>query len=449
MTLATLQESAAEIVRELQSRGFHAYFAGGCVRDRVMGIEPADYDVATDARPEDVAVVFGDVRLVGAQFGVVLVSRFGHDFEVATFRVDGPYSDGRHPDSVRFATAEDDVRRRDFTINGLLYDPVSDELIDLVDGRADIEARVIRAIGDPGQRFAEDRLRMLRAVRFACRLDFEIDPATWKAIKDAASAIKIVAPERIGDEIEKILTGPHPDRGVDLVRESGLLQVILPGVADMVGVDQPPNFHPEGDVFTHTLLCLSHLDSPTWPLALATLLHDVGKPGTFEIRDRIRFTAHEKVGADMADEICRGLRTSNAVRERVVWLIQRHLCFKDARRMKRSTLRRLFAHEGYDELLELHRVDCLGSNGDLDSHAFCIRAREELGAEPPKPPPLVNGRDLMAMGLTPGPVFGRILRLIEEEQLNDEVHSRDEALERARALAREIEADGEESKAQG
>jgi len=442
MNQSQLRAHATQIVRTLQDNGFRAFFAGGCVRDQLMGREPEDYDITTSARPEEVAKLFRNVRAVGAQFGVVLVVRRGHPFEVATFRVDGPYSDGRHPDVVRFATPEEDVRRRDFTINGLLYDPVTEKLIDEVGGRADIEAGLIRAIGDPPKRFAEDRLRLLRAVRFASRFGFEIEPATRAAIEEAAGQIRTVAPERIRDEFQKILTGPHPDRGIKIAHELRLLRAILPNVAAMEGVGQPSNFHPEGDVLTHTLLCLSHLRAPSWPLALATLLHDVGKPKTYEVRDRIRFTAHEKVGAEMADEICRWLRTSNATRERVVWLVAKHLCFKDAQRMKRSTLRRLFAHEGFEDLLELHRVDCLASNGNLENYAFCLRVREELGNEPPKPPPLINGQDLMAMGLEPGPLFGQILRIIEEEQLNGDLNSREEALERVKQILREIDEDG-------
>lgn len=403
----------------------------------VMGIEPADYDIATDARPEEIMALFEKTIPVGAQFGVVKVLKDGFQFEVATFRSDSTYSDGRHPDTVAFSNAEGDVQRRDFTINGMLYDPVSDNIIDYVGGKKDIEARRIRTIGDPYKRFEEDRLRMLRAIRFACRFDYQIESETASAVKKYAPKILTVSAERIGEELEKIITNSHREAGIKLMDELGLLGEILPEVIAMKGVEQPPNFHPEGDVYVHTLLTLSKLeDNPTWTLAMGALLHDVGKPVTFTIEERIRFPYHEYRGEEMAGQICDRLKTSRAEKEQIMWLVRRHLCFKDARNMRISTLKKLFAHEGYAELLALFKADTLASSGDLSDYNFCQEMYEKLSHEEVKPKPLISGHDLIAMGLTPGPIFSKILTQVYEEQLDGKVTQREEALEIAKMLSR-------------
>ena len=435
MSHELLRQSAISILERLRAHGHIAFLAGGCVRDMVMGIEPADYDIATDARPEEIMALFEKTIPVGAQFGVVKVLKDGFQFEVATFRSDSTYSDGRHPDTVAFSNAEGDVQRRDFTINGMLYDPVSDNIIDYVGGKKDIEARCIRTIGDPYKRFEEDRLRMLRAIRFACRFDYQIESETASAVKKYAPKILTVSAERIREELEKIITGSHREAGIKLMDELGLLGEILPEVTTMKGVEQPPNFHPEGDVFVHTLLTLSKLeDNPTWTLAMGALLHDVGKPVTFTIEERIRFPYHEYRGEEMAGQICDRLKTSRAEKERIMWLVRRHLCFKDARNMRISTLKKLFAHEGYDELVALFKADTLASSGDLSDYNFCQEMYEKLSHEEVKPKPLINGYDLIAMGLTPGPIFSKILSQVYEEQLDGKVTTREEALAMAEKL---------------
>lgn len=430
-----LERVARGIVEQLVRHGYRALFAGGCVRDRLMGLEPKDYDIATDATPDEIMKLFPNTVAVGAQFGVVVVVCGELQFEVATFRSDGPYADGRHPGRVRFSGPEEDVRRRDFTMNGLLLDPLTGEVIDYVGGEADIRAKRVRAIGDPRERFGEDRLRMLRAVRFACQLGYTLDADTAAAIRELAPNVLSVSAERIRDELQKTLTGPRPDLGVRMLQDLGLMNVILPEVSAMVGVAQPPNFHPEGDVFTHTTLCMGKLGNPSWELAMATLLHDIGKPRTFEVSDRIRFICHEKVGAEMAEVMCDRLKMSNAEKERITWLVARHLCLKDADKMKTSTLKRLFAHEGWAELLELHRVDALASNGDLSAYEWAKQRFAEIGKEKAKPKPLVNGQDLIALGLKPGSIFKRILSAIEEEQLEERLTTREDALKRLAELA--------------
>lgn len=436
MSYEPLKQSAASIIERLRESGHTAFLAGGCVRDMLMGIPSADYDIATDARPEEIMAIFEKTIPVGAQFGVVKVLQDGFQFEVATFRSDSTYSDGRHPDEVTFSNAEGDVQRRDFTINGMLYDPVSGNIIDYVGGKKDIEARRIRTIGDPYKRFEEDRLRMLRAVRFACRFDYKIEPETASAVKEYAPKILTVSAERIREEFEKIITGTHREEGLRLMDELGLLGEIFPEVTAMKGVKQPPNFHPEGDVYVHTLLTLSKLeDNPTWTLAMGTLLHDVGKPVTFTIEERIRFPYHEYRGEEMAGKICDRLKTSKAEKERIMWLVRRHLCFKDARNMRISTLKKLFAHEGYAELAALFKADVLASCGDLSDYNFCQEMYEKLSHEEVKPKPLINGHDLIAMGLTPGPVFTKILAHVYEEQLEGKIALREEALAMAENLA--------------
>lgn len=414
---------------KLRAAGFEAYFVGGCVRDLVMGREPKDYDVATDARPDRVLEVFPEGLRVGAQFGVVIVPRDDGPVEVATYRSDGRYTDGRHPAEVRYAaTAEEDVRRRDFTLNGLLYDPSTGNVIDYIGGQEDIRARRIRAIGDPLERFEEDHLRMLRAVRFAARFGFSLDGAVLSAIRNLGSLIDNVSRERVRDEILKILTEGATRRGFELLEETGLLARVLPEVKAMRGVEQPPQFHPEGDVWTHTLMMLEGLERPTETLALGVLLHDVGKPPTFSVRERIRFDRHVEVGAQMAAEICNRLRLSSRMTERVVALVQNHLRFKDLPQMKRSTQLRFLQMEGFEEHLELHRLDCLASHGNLANYELARRLLADTPEEKLKPPRLLGGDDLIALGYIPGPRFKEILHAVEDAQLEGAINSRADAL---------------------
>ena len=437
-----VKQNALEIVKTLQEHGYKAFFAGGCVRDMIMGKESEDYDIATSALPEDIMKLFERTIPVGVQFGVVIVVRDGHNFEVATFRTEGSYTDGRHPDYVAFSTPEADVKRRDFTINGLLYDPVKNEILDYVGGQEDISKGIIRTIGNPAERFTEDKLRMIRAARFACRFNFPIHEDTQRAIVQLAKNIHAVSAERIREELEKILTGTNPHIGIKLLDELCLLQEILPEVSGMKGVRQPENFHPEGDVFVHTLLCLSKLapvpeqgmERPSWTLAMGILLHDIGKTITFEELDRIRFNLHEKVGADMTAKICDRLKTSNAEKDRIVWLVLKHLYFKDAQKMRLSKLKRLLAEEGYPELAELCRIDALASSGDLSDYHYCQEMFSKLSHEEVKPKPLITGHDLIAMGLKPSPLFKDILTKIEDEQLEGNVKTKEAAIEMVKSL---------------
>ena len=423
------RQAATEIVQRLRAEGFQAYLVGGCVRDLVMGREPEDYDIATDATPQQVLQLYPDALTVGAQFGVVIVPHETGNIEVATFRSDGRYADGRHPVEVRFAkTPQEDVHRRDFTINGLLFDPATDEVIDYVGGKADIRARRLRTIGDPIERFHEDRLRMLRAVRFAARFEFTLDGAAKQAIQKLAPQIHDVSAERVRDEIIKILTEGQARRGFELLDETRLLQEVLPEIKALQGVEQPPEFHPEGDVWIHTLMMLEGLHHPTATLALAVLLHDVGKPPTFTIRERIRFDNHVEVGARMAGAICARLRLSTRETERVVELVEHHLRFKDFPRMKRSTQLRFLRMEGFEEHLELHRLDCLSSHRDLTNYELARRLMEETPPERIKPQPLLRGDDLIAQGYKPGPRFKEILQAVEDAQLEGKLQGRDDAL---------------------
>jgi poly(A) polymerase len=427
--MAERRALAVGIVRRLRDAGHEAYFAGGCVRDELLGREPLDFDVATSAPPEAVRALFPRTVAVGAQFGVVLVVERGHPFEVATFRADEAYVDGRRPTAVRFTTAEEDAHRRDFTINALLLDPLSGRVADFVGGQTDLRRGVIRAIGDAHARLAEDRLRMLRAARLAARLGFTIEPATLAAIRDAAPTITGIAAERIGDEVVKILTEGAARRGFELMAETGLLPVVLPEVAAMRGVEQSADFHPEGDVWTHTLLLLQQLPAGApETLALGALLHDVAKP-VCQRRDgeRITFYGHPAVGAEMAEAICQRLRRSRDTWERVAYLVRSHLRLVQAPAMRLSTLKRMLREDGFEELLALARMDALASNRDLTYVEFCERRRAELGAEAVRPSRLLGGHDLAALGYTPGPLFGRILRALEEAQLEGEVVTRADA----------------------
>lgn len=424
-----LLQGALQIVKRLREHGHCAYFAGGAVRDLLLGREISDIDIATSAAPEDVEGLFSRTLLVGKQFGVVVVVQGEVRYEVTTFRQEGPYLDGRHPSSVTPADAETDARRRDFTVNALFLDPLAEKVIDFVGGREDLKARIIRTVGPPRERFEEDKLRILRAVRFACQLDFDIEAQTYRAVQEMAPAITQVSWERIRDELLKILTGPAPGRGLQLLLDSGVLSRILPEVAAMRGVPQPPQFHPEGDVFEHTRLMLEKARQPSPTLALGILLHDVGKPPTFQEKERIRFDGHAEVGAEMAREICRRLRLSNEITEQVVDLVRHHLRFIHVQEMRESTLKRFLRKENFAEHLELHRLDCLSSHRDLSSYHFCLQKLEELSKEQIRPEPLLNGHDLIALGFRPGPIFSRILEAVEEEQLEGRLQTRQQALE--------------------
>ncbi len=466
--MITAKQHATDIVRELRERGHQAYFAGGCVRDLLLGREPADYDVATDATPQQVMQIFPQTFAVGAQFGVVLVplsketdqgdevsaqslsqtgskpigsqtdddsTRSKSAVEVATFRSDVGYSDGRHPDEVRFSKSpREDVERRDFTINGMMLDPATNEVLDFVGGRDDLAAGIIRAIGDPERRFSEDKLRMLRAVRFAARFGYKIEPATFAAIERLAPLIHQVSQERVREELTKMLTEGRAQRAFQLLDETGLLEQVLPEVSAMKGVEQPPQYHPEGGVFVHTLLLLAKLPAgSSKTLAWGALLHDVGKPPTFRVApDRIRFDGHVEIGVKMAEEICRRLRFSNDETDQILALVENHMRFGDVLRMSESTLKKFLRLPEFDEHLELHRIDCLSSHGLLDAYDY---AREKLRSLPPeaiRPTPLVTGRDLINAGYEPGPRFKEILSAVEDAQLEGRLTTRDAALEYVR-----------------
>ncbi|MGD0940990.1 MAG: CCA tRNA nucleotidyltransferase [Terracidiphilus sp.] len=447
-------EAALEIIATLRASGHQAYLAGGCVRDLLLGREPKDYDVATSATPDVVLAMFPRTFAVGAHFGVVLVGTCGAAdaaraaddkevdssygiTEVATFRSDGAYSDGRHPDAVRYTTsAEEDVRRRDFTINGLLSDPVQvaenlrPVVIDHVGGIADLEAGIVRAIGQPGERFEEDHLRMLRAVRFAARFGFELDTATASAIRSLAAKTKAVSRERVRDELTKMLTEGQARRAFELLDATGLLIEVLPEIVKMKGVEQPPQFHPEGDVWVHTLMLLEQLPADcSFTLAWGALLHDVGKPPTFRVApDRIRFDGHVEVGVAMAAEICRRFRFSNDETHQILALIENHMRFADAPRMKSSTLKRFFRLENFTEHLALHRMDCMAASGNLDHWNFVRERYETMPAESVRPQPLITGRELIAAGYKPGAGFKEMLRTAEDAQLEGSIATSEEAL---------------------
>ncbi len=424
------REAATEIVRRLRAEGFAAYLVGGCVRDMLMGRTPKDYDITTRATPHQILKNFPDALTVGARFGVILVPGHAGNIEVATFRSDGIYADGRHPTEVRYSeSAQEDVQRRDFTINGLLFDPVTEQVLDYVGGQADIRARHLRTIGDPFARLGEDRLRMLRAVRLAARFSFKLDSSTLAAIVELAPQIHSVSAERQRDEIVKILTEGPARAGFELLDKSGLLAEVLPEIKRMQGVQQPPEFHPEGDVWIHTLMMLEGLREPTPTLALGVLLHDVGKPPTFAVRERIRFDGHVEVGAKMAGEICGRFRMSTHDTERIVELVRHHLRFKDFPQMKRSTQMRFLRMEGFEEHLELHRLDCLSSHRNLANYETARKMLADTPQEEIKPAPLLRGEDLIALGYTPGPIFKSILQTVEDAQLEGRVHNHTEALQ--------------------
>ena len=435
MDSAAKKALAEGIVLRLRNAGHVALFAGGCVRDHILGVAPKDWDIATNARPDRIRSLFRRTLPVGAQFGVIIVLERGTPFEITTFRTETGYADGRHPDEVRYTDdPEQDARRRDFTVNGLYLDPARGEVLDWVGGRSDLEARVLRAIGDPEARFREDYLRMLRAARFAAQLGFRIDPATAEAVRRSANRIAEISGERVREELVKLLATERRRAGVEAMEALGLLPVILPEVAALRGVRQPEAFHPEGDVYEHTLRMLESAERPSETLALGILFHDAGKPATFEVRDRIRFHGHARVGAELAEGACRRLRLSNKQAERIVALVREHMKFMDLRRMRRSTIKRFLRMEGFEEHLELHRLDCLASHGKLENWEFARARLNEFGRDGLRPPPLLTGHDLVALGLPRGPLYARILRAVEEEQLGGRVLSKESALETARKM---------------
>ena len=441
-----LKDFSISITKTLRQHGFQAYLVGGCVRDILLKREPADYDVATSATPTQVMDIFPETYAVGAQFGVVLVPlqeeqrARGEDIvpsksqavEVATFRSDHGYSDGRRPDEVRFSQdPREDVARRDFTINGMLLDPVSDEVLDFVGGRKDLAAGIIRTIRDPDRRFAEDKLRMLRAIRFAARFEYEIEPETFTSIQRHAHQVQVVSRERVRDELTRMLVEGHARRAFLLLDKAGLLQEVLPEISNMKGVEQPPEFHPEGDVFVHTLLLLENLPNPCPPtLAWGALLHDVGKPATFRIApDRIRFDNHVDVGVKIAEAICERLHFSNQDAAQILALVDNHMRFGQVSRMKESTLKKFLRMPAFDEHLALHRADSLASHRNLSTYEFLRNKLAETPPENIRPAPLITGDDLIAAGYKPGPMFREILEAVEDAQLEGRVPTHDAALE--------------------
>ena len=425
--------AAIDIIGKLQEKGHIAYLAGGCVRDMLRGETPKDYDIATSALPEEITSIFTKTREVGVHFGVVIVIVNNQAFDVATFRNDGSYKDGRHPEEVTFSTPQDDTARRDFTVNGIFFDPISEKYIDFVEGKSDIDKKVIRAIGEPNLRFQEDHLRLLRAIRFAARFDYEIEAETWNSIKSNASGISKISKERIRDELTKILLNENRVLGFDLLVESGLMEHIIPQILQLKGCEQPPQFHPEGDVFVHTRLMLSLLkDAPSIELVLSVLLHDIGKPATYsfdEEADRIRFNGHDKLGAEMSEQILRDLKFSNSIIEDVVQMVANHMTFKDVQKMRQSKLKRFMSRSTFNDEIELHRVDCLGSWGGLDNYDFLNKKMVEFANEPIIPQPLLTGKDLIELGWSPGPDLGQTLNSVQDMQLEGKLNSKDEALD--------------------
>lgn len=441
----SLRDTAIKIVRRLQDAGFFAFWVGGCVRDVLLGREPGDYDVATSALPEQIEKLFKRTIPVGRKFGVMIVAEGRQQFQVATFRAEADYQDGRHPERVSFGDAQADALRRDFTVNGLFYDPVGRKLHDWVGGEADLRVKIIRTIGAPAERFAEDHLRLLRAVRFAAQLDFEIEPETFAAIQIQASKIKVISSERVRDELLKLFRPPHASRGLELLRRSGLLAEVLPEISATITCEQSPDYHPEGSVFNHLLLMLQHLPPDAHPsLPWAVLFHDVAKPVTASTNPQsgsIHFYEHERIGAEMAREILDRLRFPRKQIEEIVKAVRCHMQFKDAMQMRKSTLRRMLMRPTFPLELELHRLDCAGSHGRMEAYEFLVEKAAELGRQPEIVPPLLTGDDLMALGMKPGPPLGALLRELREKQLQDELKTPDEA----RAWAKQLLGGGNES----
>ncbi|MDO8640850.1 MAG: CCA tRNA nucleotidyltransferase [Nitrosarchaeum sp.] len=422
---------ALKIVEILRNHGFEALFAGGCVRDRLMGIPFHDIDIATSATPDQIEALFPKTIPVGKSFGVIIVIENDIQFEVATFRTDGISSDGRHPDTVNFSSKEEDAKRRDLTINAMFYDPTADKILDFVNGQKDIESRIIRFVGNPRQRIEEDKLRMIRAIRFAARFDFDIDADTSTAIKEMAHLVTTISEERIAEEIIKILQLHKSRKAFDLLLNHNLLEHILPEVKTLIGVEQPVDFHPEGDVFQHTILALEQLSKDASPeLLLGMLLHDIGKPATFKIAERIRFDGHDDRGVEIADRILKRLKFSNETIERVKALIANHMRFAHVKKMRVSKLKRFINMPFFDEHIAIHRADCLSSHGGLDNVDFVIEQRDSFPPEELKPPRIITGHDLIAMGFKQGPIFKKILTEIEDMQLENVIKTREEAIQK-------------------
>lgn len=438
MTDANLKSNALLISERLAEAGYIAYWAGGCVRDTLLGIEPRDIDIATTATPDEILELFPKALAVGKKFGVIVVRRGDYNYDIATFRREGGYRDGRHPEQIEYTTPENDAKRRDFTVNGLFYDPKGNSTIDFVDGRKDLECGVIRAIGDPYDRFREDHLRMMRAIRFAATLDFKIEEETFNAIASEADSVKLISPERIRGELDKILLGAEmAGNAIGELHRSGLLKAIIPELGDTVGQEQPPQFHPEGDVFTHTCMMLDAMpEERSLDLAMSVLLHDIGKPPTARLSiepdgsERIRFNRHAEVGSKMAESILLRLRYPKNIIKAVTHCIGNHMRFKDVQNMRPSKLRRLIGSETFPAELELHRLDCLASHGMLDNHHFLMEEHERFESEPALPAPLIRGNDLIQMGIPEGPEIGRYLKLAYDRQLEEEKQlSREELME--------------------
>jgi poly(A) polymerase len=425
-----IRQAATNLAGILQDRGFETYWAGGCVRDQILGQQPCDYDIATAATPEQVLSIFPRANPVGKSFGVVIVAQDAFLFEVATFRIDRGYTDGRHPDSIEFATAEEDAQRRDFTINAMFLDPIRNKLHDFTGGQTDLQAGVIRCVGDPARRFQEDHLRMLRAVRFAHRLGFAIDPATAAAIQTHARHLSAISPERIRDEFTRILLeSRHPGKAVWELDRLALLAQFLPEVSALQHQPQPPEFHPEGDVLTHTLMMLDDMQNRTPALAYAVLLHDIAKPATATYDgQRIRFHGHAELGTRMAEDILRRLRMPNALIEEVCVAVRGHMRFMEVRNMRKATLRKLIGGPYFPTEMELHRLDCLACHGMLDNYAFLQETVQTLQQEPALPDPWVRGQDLLALGIPAGPRIGKLLKKAYDQQLEGTINSRDDLL---------------------
>ncbi|HTR43463.1 MAG TPA: CCA tRNA nucleotidyltransferase [Pseudomonadales bacterium] len=422
---------AKAIVSRLHEAGFSAFWVGGCVRDFLLGRDPQDIDIATDAKPAQVEKLFKRTIAVGKKFGVIIVLEGGHEFQVATFRSEGDYQDGRRPEKVVFSNAKADAVRRDFTVNALFYDPISDKTFDWVNGERDLRAKIIRTIGQPEDRFGEDHLRLLRAIRFAAQLDFEIEAETFAAVKRLAPKIKLISAERIRDELIKLFRPPYAARGLDLLRDSGLMEYVFPELVATITCDQSPNYHPEGSVYNHIRLMLAQLP-PNAPESLpwAVVLHDIGKPPTAtkdEDNGLIHFYGHEKVGADMSRVILNRLRFPKKEIDETVACVRQHMQFKDVKQMRKATLRRLLLRETFPLELELHKLDCLGSHRSLEYYDFLVTEAKELEKKPEIRPPLLNGQDLIALGVKPGPAMGELLHEIREMQLSDELKTAREA----------------------
>ncbi len=424
------EKAGLEIIRRLRENGYNALYAGGYVRDMILGAQKrGDIDIATGATPQQITGLFRNVVGVGEHFGVMIVVIDEIPFEVATFRKDIGIADNRHPTSVSFTDAREDALRRDFTINGMFYDPLTGEILDYVEGRTDLEKGVIRAIGDPRLRFEEDYLRMIRAVRFGARFNFSIEKKTWDALVDCAKGISKISAERIFQELDKILLGPNPDKALVMLKDSGLLAMVLPEVAACWGVEQPREFHPEGDVFAHIVLALSKLSCPTQIAAWSTLLHDIGKPGTMVVADRIRFSNHDVAGARLTERLLRRLKAPSQLIEGVYEVVVNHMNFMNVQKMRLSTLKKFLSRPTLEDELTLHKIDCLASHGDISNFDFIRQKQKELSVETIKPVPLIGGKDLIALGFKPGPVFGQMLDQMYDLQLEEKIETRQQAID--------------------